>query len=98
MFLGRVVGPDDPLWLPDDREMAIAYLREKAEHCPHCGTRRGKPRDYYVGQQDTCPGCELLDQEQKNIPEALRAFTRPYLVPRHLLTEEQLTADIEGRG
>lgn len=101
MFLGRVVGPDESTWLPLDREKVIAWRREDAQHCPHCRTRRSdwdRDRDAYVGQLDTCPGCELLEQENRNIPDGRRGHVRPYLVPRHLLDPEQLTADVEGGG
>jgi hypothetical protein len=100
VFLGRAVGPDGPQWLDEDREKALAWHREKAQHCPHCGTRRDaweQSRTAYIGQLDTCWGCELLEHEQKNVPEAQRGYVRPYLVPEHLLPPNRRIADVEGR-
>ncbi|MEU1496986.1 hypothetical protein [Streptomyces sp. NPDC005732] len=37
VFLGRVVGGDEPLWLPEDRYWALALLEVEADRCPDCG-------------------------------------------------------------
>ena len=34
--MGRVVGPGEPLWLPEDRAWALALLEVEADCCPEC--------------------------------------------------------------
>ena len=36
MFLGRVVGDGEPLWLAEDRAWALALLEAEADQCPDC--------------------------------------------------------------
>jgi hypothetical protein len=36
VFLGRVVEPGEPLWLPEDRAWALALLNVEADCCPEC--------------------------------------------------------------
>lgn len=70
-------------WDPMDQDKALAFQRDKNSTC-RCGT---KPREWakdrfaYVGQQRHCPGCELLEQERENVPEAMTRSTHVYLVP-----------------
>jgi hypothetical protein len=45
VLLGRVVGEGEPLWLPEDTEEVLAYLREKAQLCPGCGQPRENTMD-----------------------------------------------------
>lgn len=37
VFLGRVVGPGEPLWLDEDRAWALALADVEADQCPDCG-------------------------------------------------------------
>lgn len=37
VFLGRVVGPGEPLWLPEDRWWALALHDVEAGACRDCG-------------------------------------------------------------
>ncbi|MEU9405032.1 hypothetical protein AB0E08_04890 [Streptomyces sp. NPDC048281] len=37
MFLGRVVAEGEPLWLPEDRDWALALAAVEADTCPDCG-------------------------------------------------------------
>lgn len=80
----------DPEWTDEDQDKALAWLREDAKVCPNCRTRAdlwaSSPRDQppYLGQMHHCPGCEALEQEQRNIPERAQNHTRAYLVPAHL--------------
>ncbi|WNI16906.1 hypothetical protein [Actinacidiphila sp. ITFR-21] len=41
VFMGRVVQPGEPLWLPDDRAWALALAQVEADRCPDCGTEWG---------------------------------------------------------
>jgi len=36
VFLGRVVQPGEPLWLPDDRTWALALAEVEAGECSDC--------------------------------------------------------------
>ena len=77
-------------WPDDDQDKALAYQRDKATVCAGCGTR---PREWvgdrfaFVAQSTVCPGCEVLAQEQKNIPERQQGV-RLFLVPRELAEAE----------
>jgi hypothetical protein len=35
--MGRVVADGEPLWLPEDRNWALALLEVEADACPECG-------------------------------------------------------------
>lgn len=91
MFSGRVVRPGiDPYWTNEDQDKAIAWQREQTKLCPNCRTRQdlwaGSDHEHppYIGQQHHCPGCDALEQEQKNIPEQARHSVTAFLVPAHL--------------
>lgn len=43
--MGRVQRPGEPLWLPDDIDVALAYFAEKAMECPGCGRSRDETMD-----------------------------------------------------
>ncbi|MFD0405023.1 hypothetical protein [Kitasatospora sp. NPDC127116] len=42
MFLGRVVGPGEPLWTDSDRAWALALLAVEDETCRGCGQPIGE--------------------------------------------------------
>lgn len=77
IVLGRVPLPDEPLWLPDDLEWALAYEGYLASICNRCGTRHadwrkpdGRPDpDAYVAVPTRCPGAEALAIADNDIPE-----------------------------
>lgn len=75
-------------WDEDDQDKALAYRREQATVCTGCGTRRAEweaDRFAYVAQSHQCPGCEVLSQEQDNVPPKARGV-HSYLVPRAFAT------------
>lgn len=64
VFLGRVVGPDDPYWLPEDRAKIIAWRLEKAEKCTRCGTADWEwdaDPDAYTPVAQRCMGCHKIN-------------------------------------
>lgn len=76
MFLGRVVGDGEPMWLDDDQSKALAFEAEISKVCVLCGTRREEwdPEDggdefAYVAKAERCPGCETLADARENVPE-----------------------------
>lgn len=100
MFLGRPVRPGDPQWLPTDRELALAWQRNKAQTCAGCGTRADEwdeDREAYISDQHYCPGCAALAGERDNIPEQdgkpVPGYL-PFLQPRELY--EALHPDDDG--
>lgn len=73
-------------WDEDDQDKALAYMREQATVCTGCGTRQADwdlDRFAFVAQAHQCPGCEVLAQEQDNVPDKARGV-RVFLVPRAL--------------
>jgi hypothetical protein len=88
VFLGRVVGPSDPLWLDADRDKAVWWLIHQRQACPECGTRAEEWVDddhAYTSEPHHCRGCEIAaqgeDRLQKN-PKAYRRGTTMRLVRR----------------
>lgn len=76
-------------WSEDDQDKALAWTREKRLTCTGCGTRRDEweqDRFAYVADAYRCPGCELLQQERRNIPEGEGDGVQIYLIPRQLAT------------
>lgn len=78
MFLGRVVGPGEPLWLPDDADKVIAYRRWEASLCGTCRTRKadwldadGLPLDPppYQPVAHRCPGCADVARLNRHLGE-----------------------------
>lgn len=73
-------------WSDLDQDKALAYQRFADETCAGCGTRDDEweaDRFAFVGDQVRCAGCEVLEQERENIPEAakgvhVRLVTRAY--------------------
>lgn len=62
MFLGRVVGPGEPLWLAEDRAWALALLDVEADACPDCGQPWSEATDSaseftYKAQLIKCHAC-----------------------------------------
>lgn len=73
VFLGRVVGPGDPLWLPDDTDKVLAFRRWERDLCPRCATRE---KDWFGDDGEPlvpapleavlrrCPGCAEVGRLQ----------------------------------
>ena len=62
MFLGRVVGPGEPLWLPEDRWWALALHEVESGTCRDCGhplaeTTSSAGEDAYVADVVRCHAC-----------------------------------------
>jgi hypothetical protein len=61
-FLGRVVGPGEPLWLGADRDKALWWLIRDRQTCSGCGTRAEEwedDLDAYTAEPHFCRGCEV---------------------------------------
>ncbi|GAA1161924.1 hypothetical protein F4556_005057 [Kitasatospora gansuensis] len=63
-------------WTALDRAKAAAWAAWKADVCDGCGTRsaewdeqQGGDRFAYVAQTSRCLGCELIEQEQEQVPD-----------------------------
>lgn len=73
MFLGRVVGPGDAQWLPDDTEAALTWQAVQDTKCSGCGHDRAESmaaatEDDWVAKPIRCHACATRDR-------AARAFT-----------------------
>ncbi len=82
-FLGRVVGPGEPLWLESDQDKAVQYeqwLIEQVEAmCPNCHTSQDDWTDPATGRPvpdppwETavleCPGCRRLAAREEKLRE-----------------------------
>lgn len=74
-------------WEQDDQDKALAWMEIVDLTCKQCGTRIEEwenDRFAYVGQAEYCPGCEVLGQEQENVPDGARGYVKVFLMPRHL--------------
>lgn len=85
IFQGRVVRPGvDPTWTAEDANAAVAYERWRAGACRSCGTRASeweKDRFAYVSKGYACPGCELIEQARRDIPESAAGYIQIGLIP-----------------
>ncbi|MFJ8027459.1 hypothetical protein [Streptomyces sp. NPDC096311] len=64
VFLGRVVGDGEPLWLPEDRWWALALAEVEADACPDCGQRWSEAtapdnEDAYRADLVKCHACAI---------------------------------------
>lgn len=65
-FSGRVIGPGEPRWLPEDIELALAWHREDAQTCKGCGqpwdeaTDKNNARKYHA-HETVCYGCAVIE-------------------------------------
>jgi hypothetical protein len=71
VFFGRVVEPGEPLWLPDDTEVAIGFEQWVAAVCPNCGLHRldweHEHDETFKGRIETCFGCVELADTRRSI-------------------------------
>lgn len=71
MFLGRVVAPGQPEWLPEDRDKVIAYELEQDSLCPGgCGrpARESMARENqlkYRAEPIRCHACAERDRTKQ---------------------------------
>lgn len=81
MFLGRVVLPDEPVWLDADREKVRALVSVWRTECRQCGTRRddwvderGFPLDEpaWMLEPVHCIGCDEYEKAHKQINKQKR--------------------------
>lgn len=77
MFLGRVVAPDDSLWLDEDRDKVRALLAYLAMCCTGCGIHQddiAQPNGYphypprVIPETHRCYVCEEAERLRKSIP------------------------------
>ncbi len=70
VFLGRVVAPDEPYWLPEDRRKVLEWQGYKSGLCGKCGVYRpawmddrGKELEDppFEVVEFLCPGCQELE-------------------------------------
>lgn len=72
-------------WDEDDQDKALEYMRQQRTVCEGCGTREETwQRDpfAYVGWIDRCKGCEVIKQEEDNVPAGQEKGVKISLVPR----------------
>lgn len=64
-------------------------MRDQREKCPNCGTRHsdwdGDPFAF-VAESRVCFGCEVIEQEKRNVPEHQEGI-QFFLVPKRLASE-----------
>jgi hypothetical protein len=108
VFFGRVVEPGEPLWLPDDTEVAIGFEQWVAAVCPNCGLHRldweHEHDETFKGRIETCFGCVELADTRRSIPEktaddrkmALRVYLVPRSQPERDLLEAHERGEIDG--
>jgi hypothetical protein len=70
VFLGRVVADGEPLWLPEDRDWALALAAVEADTCPECGQPWSEATDianegHYRAELIRCHACTASAQRVK---------------------------------
>ena len=68
MFLGRVVGEGEPLWLDEDRDYALALHFLEQETCGGCGQPRSESTAIendgaYRAEPVRCHACAALSRQ-----------------------------------
>lgn len=67
VFLGRVVGSGEPLWLPEDRWWALALLEVECGQCRDCGqpldeSTHADSEFAYDASVSRCHGCSAASR------------------------------------
>lgn len=79
-YLGRVVRPGEPRWLPYDRMVAEEFERWSASLCPSCGLNSfdwpDERDETHVGVIEICHGCVEIADVRSTIPEKVTASRR----------------------
>jgi predicted Fe-S protein YdhL (DUF1289 family) len=72
VFRGRVVGPGEPMWLPEDRIAALAWMARERSLCPGC--RRPRHETFDIAMDDhyevtalTCNACAARERKAWNL-------------------------------
>lgn len=79
VLLGRIVGPNDPLWLDSDREKAVWWATYQAQTCPDCGTRPDEWTDdpnAFAPEPHFCRGCEVAAQGNDHLEKHKKSYRR----------------------
>lgn len=77
MFTGRVVGPGEPMWTPEDTALALEWQDEKRLQCGSCGhhldetTDDAHARDW-VADELMCHACAVTEWRRKALSEQER--------------------------
>lgn len=85
VFLGRVVGPGEPQWLPEDRAKAIAAVLEKGEVCGRCHTADWQWEEdphAFEPVKLNCKGCYVLRKAEEGERESTMPGDVLVLVPK----------------
>lgn len=93
MFTGRVVKKGEPLWLPEDTDLALEWQAEQRTKCRGCGNPLDETSDpanarLYAAEEIHCQACAVLTWRRNAISEAARedsdahAGTHVYVVKR----------------
>jgi hypothetical protein len=97
VFLGRVVGEGEPLWLEDDQEWALALMEEDADRCRGCGEPRSETyatttdargrkvaAHLYEAERIECAGCRAISVASADDADLPHPHAQGYVV--HKLT------------
>lgn len=105
IFLGRVPGPNEPYWLDDDQDKALAWTRREARRCPKCRTlpeEWERDPDAYLADTHRCLGCERVEQAYASVGDderGVHAYLRPPTdEERAGLSYDEPTADASADG
>lgn len=73
IFLGRPWPlPGEPMWLPDDQDVALAFMRERESICDVCGTSERMwdgDVDAMVAIVRKCFGCEAIEMKRAELAD-----------------------------
>jgi hypothetical protein len=112
LFLGRVVGPDEPLWSEDDQDKALRYEQhldeQRAQQCPSCHTTRDEWLDPVTGQNllepawevavVECPGCRRIADSERTLRESKDADGRRVILQSKGTAEAQAAQRAASSG
>lgn len=61
------------MWLEEDQDAVLGYLRERRKVCPGCGVHEDD-KPHVVPRIDQCVTCEQQQQATESIPEGEKGF------------------------
>lgn len=104
IFLGRVQGFGEPLWLEDDTRKAVAWQAEQNARCSGCGQPRSECMSEdapdYEAEMWRCFACEVRDAKmvevQREAQQGKASNHGAYFVV--VKTEEPADGDIAVSG
>lgn len=84
VFMGRVVGPGEPMWLPEDADLALEWQAEQDITCKGCGqpvdeSTATASEGGYEGHAVVCFGCRELRQHASGFESDALAATKFYV-------------------